>query len=192
MKRFMVVFTVLIVLAFSGCGSNSLNTTSNDTSSIDLANTEESEVFDLDEFIALVSACNDDIMDMGVLLSNMGTYEYNYWKALNDISGNIDYDSMVSMASDWLNENANENIDTLKESYEKICKQYEEIVVMDITGPEAGETKMIFKELFDYFNSLYLLVTSPSGDISTFSSNFNTYVNGMTTSNSELEIFLND
>lgn len=153
---------------------------------------EKVDKIDLSEYKTLVGKCNDDIMELSILLSNMGQYEHNYWKILNGGNGAMDYDSMVSRAFEWLEREAEIDQAAMETKYQDVCDQYKKIFAVDVTDSIALDVRTSFLELFDSFNSLYLLVTAPSGSMSDFVSHYNTYSGKIKNINSTLSLMVSD
>jgi len=145
----------------------------------------------LDEYKELVSKFNNDIMAQSLLLSNMGKWEYNYWKAYNSLDAKSpDFDSMTSHAYELLVKNAEVGEEEIANNYKSISEQYKQIVVIDISGSEAGEIKESFKNLYDAYSSLYKMTTSPSGSLSSFSDNYNTYTDDIVKNNEMISLLI--
>lgn len=174
-------------ILFVGCGKSAPSDVPSEITS--LLETEET-TFDIAEYRNMISQCNDSIMKESVFLSNMGNFEYNYWKALNSVSGNIDYDSMVLKAYEWLAENSDSSYLALEKNYVEIGVQYKEIIEKSVSGTEVEELKDALHDLYEAFNSLYMLTTSPSGSISDFTDKFNNYTDAIKNQNSYISSLL--
>ncbi|MEG1564827.1 MAG: hypothetical protein RR365_14055 [Bacteroides sp.] len=145
---------------------------------------------DKQDYKDMVSKCNTDIADAGIILSNIGNYEYNYWEASNNIGGNIDYAHMLDSAKKWLHEKGNIEFIVVENAYTNICAQYKEIIKINVSGADVDEINDNFNKLFNAYNGMYLLITSPTGDISSFAENFNTYSDDFKSSNSILSLLV--
>lgn len=145
----------------------------------------------LGEYKGLVAECNEAIMEEAVLLSNMGKWEHNYWKALGNVNGTMDYENMAAKAIEWLNEEAGIEDGTLEANYSSVCDQYKEIVETACDA-DVEEIDAALEALFNSFDSFYLLVTSPSGDIDTFADDFNRLSKEIKDGNSVLSTLTSD
>lgn len=141
--------------------------------------------FDLSAYKDLVADCRAKIKESGILLSNIGQWENNYWKAMGSLS-----DDMVGSAFEWLEEQSGENRDTVDSGYSDIRDTYKEIILLEVEGKEAEEIDEAFRGLYDSYSSLYRLVTEPSGSRSDFVDDFNDSINAFTTHDDTLSLFL--
>lgn len=148
--------------------------------------------FDLAAYKATVSASFDSISGQAILLSNMGEYEYNYWKINENIGGTFDSAKVADAAENWLIEKAEIEPGTLSKNHELICKQYKEIVSMTISGVEAEKIYENYDVLFTSYNSMYLLVTAPSGSRSDFANSFNSCTEEIKNRKSVLSVLLSE
>ncbi|MGN0631070.1 MAG: hypothetical protein ACI4JN_07065, partial [Ruminococcus sp.] len=136
--------------------------------------TTEEAFIDSDTYKEMVSECVTKISDAGVLLSNVGQYEYKRWSAFEKIGGSrFDYEEAVSDAISWLAEEANVSETVLEDNYNEICSEYNEISALHINESEVSMVKESFDELFKDYNDLYLTVTDLSGDSSDFVDKYN-------------------
>lgn len=186
-KNCILILSAVAVLSLSITACGNTDTTAN-TSNKDNApaQTEETVAFDIAEYKSLVAKCNEDILNESILLSNLGKYEHKYWESLNSVNGTIDYDSLILKAYEWLKEKGDTDQQTFENNYKDTVTQYDKIISMDTPTPEAAEIEAVLKNLYESYNALYQLVTAPSGDISSFADNYNTYSNEITNYNSTL------
>ena len=75
MKRVLLIVLLGALLFAVACGGA--------VSADSTPSATEINEFNLNKYKELVIAYKDNIMDESILLSNMGTHEYNFWKALN-------------------------------------------------------------------------------------------------------------
>jgi len=148
--------------------------------------------FDISEYKELVSELKDVIMETSIWLANMGNYEFNYWETLENIGGTIEYEEMAAEAEEWLNKKAEIDSGTLSKNYAEIGKKYKEVIKVEVVGTEANEIHENIIEMYKAFDALYLLVTSPSGDISDFADSFNEYSETIKRQDSMLSTLLSD
>lgn len=177
-----ICFVFFLCFVLTGCTPSDAVKTSTT-----LAPAETTTAFDLNGYKDLISECNASIYDASILLSNMGQWEYNYWKNMVSMNGVLNYDLMAQKAEDWLNEKAEVSAGTVKENYDAICESYRQIIKTEIEGKEAEKILETFDELFVTYSNLYLLVTSPSGSINIFADSFNDYTNSIKNNNSLLD-----
>lgn len=186
MKKAILASALAALMLLSACGAPAGQSPAPSDGNVAPPAASESD-FDIIEYKSLVSACNEAIMAEAILLSNVGKWENNYWEALGSVSGEMDYENMVSKAMDWLSEKSDATQDTLSENYTAICAEHDEIAGAGATGSEAEEIAVSVAALFEAYNSLYLLVTAPSGEIADFVKNFNDYSDAIVNNNSLLE-----
>lgn len=176
------VFVFLVgILCSCGAESDPQDSTSAQTPAISI-----------EEYESMVSNFNASVLDESIILSNVGQYEYNYWKAFSGLPtyGDLDYAVMVEKAMDWLSEESDYNADTVSAAYDEICAAYSDIVRANVTGDIPEEISNNVNDLFNAYNGLYLLVTDPSGDIASFAEYFNDFSHSITSCNSTLSAIL--
>ena len=186
LTRFIVLITLLALL-FSSCSNSSNNTmpaTSPETTAPSTAQ------FDITEYKQLVSACADQLSDGAIALSNVVKYEYNYWKSINNLGGTFKPDQAVTAAMAWIEENSDYTEDGIKDQHDSIALMYKEIISIDIEGTEAQIIFEHFDELFDAYIGLYNMGMSPSGSLTSFVADYNTYTNVVKSSKEKLDILL--
>lgn len=190
MKKLFSFFLALIfVLCLFGCGSK--DTHHEDAPQTLSSQPKQDELsFDLDFYMQKISSAHKRMMDAAVYLSNFGTYEFNYWESLENIDGQIDHDSMLDSASEWLQKRTELTLADLASSYDTICADYKEIVTIETDDNVAAEIFAEYKTLFTSYDSLYRLVTSPSGNLNSFSQSFNESIRSIKSSDSMLSILL--
>lgn len=149
--------------------------------------------FDLEEYKAAVSECRDAINEAGIVVANVGSYEINYYNLLSSVSSDTpDFEALVESAFEWLTENTDASRETVDETYNSIRQQYKDIILTEIEGREAEEIDSAFRELYDAYESMYSLVTNPSGSASDFATNIEDYMNAMVSSDESISLFLDE
>ena len=178
-KRFLIILILLFLLP--GCSIDLSTPEPTPDPTIEQPTPEPTPTpepeFDISEYKAIASNLNDSIMDLSILLSNMGQYMYNYWVALENIGGTIDYDIMIDSAYKWIEENADTSKDDILSAYDKIEKLHNGFVIINIDDPLAEDIAEKLFDLYNAFFSLYILITQPSGEIDWFANDFNRYSN---------------
>ncbi|MCI8633922.1 MAG: hypothetical protein HFE64_10655 [Lachnospiraceae bacterium] len=194
----LTICTLILALLFSFTACTSNNPEADSNSIIESSLTAESSLppeneFDISAYTKLVEESRQAIEETAILLSNLGQYEYNYWNALNNVNGTMDYSSMVDSAFNWLLDKGNVSRDEVVQNYTTICNQYKEIIQIDIgTNSAASTIKNEYDTLYTNFDNYYRLVTDPSGDVNSFSDTFNTYTRAIESSNSKLGLLTQD
>ncbi|NBH79183.1 hypothetical protein D3Z52_13620 [Clostridiaceae bacterium] len=190
MKRFLTV--LLLVLALTACASNE-SAPATDTTA------EPEAVFDLDAYKSAVSECRTAINNAGLIIANVGSYEVNFCKSMNNINENTGWGSYTIETEDvaesgfaWLEEKTDYTRETVDTSYSEIQQQYKEIILTEIEGAEAKEIDAAFRELYDAYTTLYSLVTTPSGLPQDFAKEILACANTMTDSDEALALFLDE
>ena len=186
MKKTIAVLTIaLSTISLFGCSSSKTNTTDNQT---EVATTKKS--FDIELYKKSVGILNDSIMETSILVSNMAQYENNYWSNLEKIGGTIDYKELVDKAYNWLEKKSDTKKEDIEKSYSNICNKFKEVSLQEVSGKEAEELQSSSKELFQAFDSLYDLATNPTGDNSSFVSNYNKYIETIKSTNNNISVYL--
>lgn len=171
-----ILLSVFFVLSLSACGTE----------------TSENKDISFDEYQNIVRDFNDSVLDASIILSNVGQYEHNYWEALENVDGTIDYDKMVESAMNWLEEKSDSNAETVETSFNELGNQYSELVKHSFKDNGADEISDNVSQLFSAYNSLYNLVIEPSGNIDDFADQFNEYSSTITDFNSLLLVLLGE
>lgn len=186
MKR-IVCFLLAIISAslLVGCsGNNAQQDNQTNPPTTNVAQEAEQE-FDLESFKNAVSQCQADINDASILIANMGTYEYNFWKALGSLS-----DSMTESAYEWLAENSDATKESVETAYESIRQQYRDITLTEYRGKEAEEIYSAFDSVYQAYNDMYNLVTNPTGSLTDFATDLNNYIEAIQRNSNDLSLFL--
>ena len=144
------------------------------------------EPFDLDAYKVKASSFRNDTYNACVILSNMGVYENNHWKALGRLS-----DTIVDSAYEWLSEKSDESKSTVEAAYESICAAYKDLILTDFgDNTEAKEIDSGVRSLFDGYSDLYTSVLNPSGSRDHFATHISELIDEIKSANSNLLIFL--
>lgn len=146
--------------------------------------------FDLNEYKELVSDCRTKINDACLFVANIGSYEFQYWKNYNAISGRGMPDNMVDSAFEWLAEEADVTRDAVDDDYNNIRQQYKDIILIEIEGREAEEIDAAFRSMYDAYNSMYSQVTSPSTSLSGFGTTIAENIAAIEDADESLSLFL--
>lgn len=197
--KVLLIFICSLIM-ISGCNNQAESKELNEESKTQIAaqseieKSSETEYFDLDKYKSKISKFNTDVYDASILLSNAAKYEKSYWQNLEKLNGNVDSEKIYQKAVDWLIENASEEYNvtasTLTDNYKTICSGYSEIVELSIESSEVSAINDAYKQLFDNYCNLYMMVTSPSGSIDSFVDNYNNYIDNIKKYNTMLETFL--
>ena len=186
MKRIICLLTALLIaFSISGCSETGepQDTLANPSASTTAPTTEL--MFDLAAFKADINTCRSEINSASIYVANMGTYEYNFWKALGKLS-----DDMAEKAFEWLEKNSDATEESIKAVYESIRQKYKEISITEYSGNEAEKIYTAFDRMYHAYTDMYLLVTSPSGSITDFATKLNNCIETIQESDSELSLFL--
>lgn len=178
MKKVKVVFAAIVVfvmaMAITGCGSTN------------------SEPFDADSFISDVAAAQSAIMDNAKNVASLANYEGNYWNAMSNVGGQIDYQRMTDAAFEWLQEKGGASKSDIEDAHSDICSSYKSIVAANVEGGLSEEVYSEYKNLYSAYDGLYRLATSPSGSRDSFVSEYNDYVTALNSSDSKLTTLVSD
>jgi len=179
MKKILLSLLVLFTaFAFAACSK-------------DTEPKKETAEFDLTEYKGKVATLNEEILELSTLLSNTGKFQHNFWGNLNSMGGNVDFDSMVERGFDWLEKNSDVSLEDVEKMHGQIQTQYTDIMSIKVDA-SAEEIRDNLTGLFEDFDSLYKLITSPSGDIDAFADRFNTLSNDIVSANSSLEALVSE
>ncbi len=178
-KIFFLLTALMLALTSTACSSPT--------------NDGGAQSFNLEDYKVAVSECRDAINEAGIVVANVGTYEVNYYSALSSIRGNTaNPDGLAEEAFEWLTENADESRETVDEAYNSIRQQYKNIILTEIEGREAEEIDSAFRELYEAYNSMYLLVTNPSGSAYSFATEIQDCMDTMINSDENISLFLDE
>ena len=124
----LTICTLILALLFSFTACTSNNPEADSNSIIESSLTAESSLppeneFDISAYTKLVEESRQAIEETAILLSNMGQYEYNYWNALNNVNGTMDYSSMVDSAFNWLLDKGNVSRDEVVQNGRASCRE---------------------------------------------------------------------
>lgn len=151
--------------------------------------------FDLDDYKADVLASQKNILEATSDLTHVAEYEQSYWQSYIKSSRT----SGAPNASDVKDEGfkKSENIyhityDTVSVAQDSIAQQHKDIILIETDGSEAEQIAALYEELYDNYNDLYELVTSPSGSYNSFCSDVVDYVNAISSTSNELLVFIKD
>lgn len=166
-KIIAIILSLAALLSLAACSQNGPNETTS---------APETELtFDYTSYKNLVSICTNKMSKNITILSFVALYEQNYWEALEQVSGTVTSDKLISKGFEYLAENTDFNEDTVTSGHNSIMDFYKEIVSTNISGAEATALADVFNEYFDAYLSLYNLATSPSGDLSKFVEDYESY-----------------
>lgn len=188
-KKLMILCLSAMLIMLVACGNNPVT---EETVPIETETVSQEPGMSLDEYKAMVSTLNSQIMDESIFLSNVGKYEHNYWKSYNSLPtyGDLDYDTIVEHAMEWLAKKSEASADTLSAAHDEIGLAYSSVVQAKVDGDVPDEISDNISELFAAYDALYLLVTEPSGDIDDFADHFNEYSRSIKNCNSILSTLL--
>lgn len=191
MKKAVCLFCALsFMISLSACSSGNADTLSSDT--ISATETPGSVAISMEEYRGMVSAFNTKIMDEAVLLANVGTYEYNYWKTFSGLPvyGDMDYSAMVEHAMEWLSENSDSDADAVNAAYDDLIASYAAICDANVDGEVPSDMSELMDATFGAYYQLYLLVTQPSGEIEDFLTTLHDCSNAIIVFNEDLSSLL--
>lgn len=148
--------------------------------------------FDTEAYKDSVQKFIDDVDELNETVLSMAAYELNYWKAMNNIGGNIDFDEFSGKAYDNLYEKEGIDKASVDADYESVCTQYKEIFAPDTDDKEITAISEKVDDYFETFNSIYNLVNSPSGSLTNFANDLVEKNDDMEDISSSLEVLLKD
>lgn len=162
-----------------------------DTEQAVIEETKETEQeVSIKDYTTAAAALNEDIYQASVILSNVGKYIYNYWKALDSVGGNFKTDNAIEKADEWLQKNSDESIETIKASYADIADRYAELLRMNISDPVAEKTTEKISDMYDTYCTFYSTVISPQGERSEFSEIYSDCTTSITTAYEAIDTVL--
>lgn len=185
--NFLIILIALVSIFISGCTNDNDN---EETTTPTETTAPTDPTFDIDEYKDLVSGCVDELSNGSIVLLNVVKYEYTYWNSLNKLSGTFKPDKVVSAAMNWLEENSNYTEAGIHSQYEDIALMYKEIIAFSTEGNEAQKIFESLDELYDAYIGLYNMATSPSGTITNFASNYDSYYEIVNSCTTKLETLL--
>lgn len=180
MKKLLCLLLILIFVPFAITACEKKDDAFYESKDEQTSSTSSPAEMSMDEYADLVSDYVEDIENASMLLSNMASYEYNYWSALDSVNGNFDSDKAVLNARDWLSEKADVEENKIETDYKMIVGTYSDIIVVDVAEKQAELLKENITKLYDEYCSLYILATSPGGNLSSFTTSYNSYVDNIT------------
>lgn len=167
-KLLALLLALLLMLSVSGCGGAPTPT----------ATPIPEPEFDFESYKGLVLENVKAISAEVVLLGNTGLYQYNYWKALENLGGKFDREDLVTRGKKWLSENANIREDSIDLNYDAIWFRDRDVRAFQADGVEAEEITKYYAKLLDFYDHLYRLITNPPGSIGTFLRSLDDYFTG--------------
>lgn len=162
-KHFILGLSVLLVI-LTACGNSPVAQTES---------VSQEPMISIEEYKDMVSDLNDRIINEVLILSTAGEYEHTFWKAHNNISqtvpfGELDFDTMVESAMEWVAENSEASAETIESAYHVLIADYAIIADANVDGGIPGELSTCVDALFGAYYQLYTAVTRPSGEIEDF------------------------
>lgn len=190
-------FLTSLILCLGLCGCNSDEKNSSKVESIvetTEQETTEAVTDNIEEYKLKIKEFSNTTYEASLLLNNAGKFEGNYWKQLNKFGGTIDFDDVYEKAINWLIENADAEYNVTKtkfnDDYKVICTNYSDITGLGVDSTEVSAINEAFEELFKSYCNLYILITEPSGNLSNFIDNTNTYINSIKNTTTLLDTLL--
>lgn len=185
-KIIALALSIIMLLSMTACGAEPKETQPTETAATETT----AAPFDIDDYKAVVSTCVESLYSSSVILKNVVTYEQNYWKSLEQLSGNVTSEKLLSAAIEWLSENSEHDLQTIQNSYDSNATMYKEIIGYDIQGVEAEEIWEAFSEYYDAYIALYNLAMTPNGNIDSFTESCNELIDQIVNSQSKMDILL--
>ena len=179
MKK-LLLLSVILVFLLSGCASADISGPTPEPEPIETTPelTPEPEL-DISEYKAMAAQLSEHIMEISIIVSNMGKYMFNYWDALESVGGTVNYENMTEYAFEWLEENADMSKDDVLAEHADIKSQYSDFVDVNISGMLAEDIYANMSDLYSTSDALYRLVTEPSGSVDDFLLAFNLHSNSI-------------
>lgn len=146
----------------------------------------------LEEYNATVSEFNNDLMEEATKLSNLAKFEHGYWSNMEKMGSYVDVDKIPAHAYEWLEKSAGITKIDVEQGYEDICDRYKELVNTEVRGGGNEKVAENIDDMFEAYNSLYLLVNSPQGSSSDFGDRYNTYAPELSNKHSAIEILVSE
>ena len=172
MKRiFAFILVVALFMSLIGCGS-------------------KEEPFDLSAYKEKVSACCTSVDEHIINYGNIAQYQNNYWNNMEQFTGTVTEENLLSAAEEWFVEKTSTSFADLDAIYQEHTAAYKEIILMEIEGKEAEEIDAQFRVFFGAYMDLHNMVMSPSCSHSEFIQNYNEYIDAYTSAQSHLALFL--
>lgn len=188
MKKTVSVLLLFITLLFFGCSSNELPAETVETES-----TEEIIELTFKEYSSMIEKSKTDIMENTIGLYNLGKYEYGYWSNYESLGSTpVDFKVLTEASFEWLAENSEFNNSILEENLKLISSQYKEITFSNISNLNVEKISLTYDNMYTTYQKFYDLTMSPSGDIDSFSTNYNQYVADLKSYDSTLTTLLSE
>lgn len=140
------------------------------------------------EYNIMVKDCQNKIYDLTIILGNMGTYEVNYWKTLENINGTFDSANMVKKTYEWLERESEYTQKYIEDTYDEIKEKYSALIKIEVAETISMDLRSKIIEMYEAFYGLYSLVTSPSGTASSFASDILDNINTVKDTNNSLDL----
>lgn len=189
MKKYMLLFVVLMLVIFSACSAEQPAQTSEPAPETQQSGIAEPEVaepeFDLDAYKGAVSQFRKDVMDNSLPLYNVGKYEVNYLKILGGTSENT-----VDNGFEWLAKNADATRESVDAAHQTIRDEYASLILVEVDGKEAETLDEYVRNMYEGYSALYDCVTSNSFTSSELTDKINNAVALVNGADSDMGLFL--
>lgn len=181
-KRILTTLVFCGISAFMvSCGSSSNSVSSDNTSPI---SAEETVAFDIEAYKKQVNECATSMNTSAVLYGNIGSYMYNYFKALG-------YVKEIESGYEWLEkQDGGCSKEELENGYEDVRNMYKDISITEIDGKEATIIEESIKAMYENYETIVNCVQSPTGSVSTYGSELSDAINGFSSAYDELNLYL--
>ena len=147
--------------------------------------------FNLDEYKREASAYRQEVYQASVILGNLANYESTFLTTANNFGSYTTADDVTESAFEWLSKNSDESLDTVSSAYDDIRTSYKALILAEYgDDPEAAEIDGYVRSFYEYYSSLYELVTEPTLLHSEFASEAAGLLRDIQSTNEDLLIFL--
>ncbi|MDR1669922.1 MAG: hypothetical protein LBR76_08185, partial [Oscillospiraceae bacterium] len=103
---------------------------------------------------ALAAACNDDIYQLTIVLSNMGNFEHYTWSTV-PAGETVDFEELLNTSYEWITENANETKESIHTKHQHICEQFETLQTITLTDPGFHNIAKNITALFESYDTFF-------------------------------------
>ena len=150
-KIILIVLALAVVFSCAACGSTKK---------------------DPAEYHKTADAFCTDVSNAAETLSIMAQYQLKYLEAMKAVSGKAKAEDLIEGGYKQLEKHASLSPDDIKKTYDDICSKYRDLLAFEPEGQVEKEIEVKIKELFEAFNSLYNLVTSPPTSYNSYANPF--------------------
>lgn len=150
-KLVLIILALSVIFSCSACGSSKK---------------------DPAEYHKAADAFCEDVSAAAEILNIMAQYQLNYLDAIKKVSGNAKAEDLLEGGYKQLEKHASLSPDDIKKDYDDICNKYRDLLAFEPEGQVEKEIEEKIKELFEAFNALYNLVTTPPTSYNSYAKPF--------------------